>query len=126
MVVFTTQIISNAYSRKSKCKTHNHTCRCHTPSILFLINDADTLWPLSYTPLLNLFNHARPFLISCFDVTYLFSDFLHPFPQLVGHVTHLQGFVTAEAVEVLLVSHALVQLEQGVPPGHQQFKNHLG
>lgn len=92
---------------------------------LFLINDTDTLWPLSYTPLLDLLNHALPFLISCFDMTHLFSNFLHPFPQLVSHVTHLQGFVTAEAVEVLLVSHALVQLEQGVPPGQQQFKNHL-
>lgn len=51
-------------------------------------------------------------------VWYLFCNLLHSFPELMDHVTHLQSFVAAKAVEVLLVGHAVVQLGQRIPPGH--------
>lgn len=57
---------------------------------------------------------------------YLLSHSLDTFAQLVHHVAHLQGFVGAEVGEVVVVSHAPVEVPQWVPPRHQELQNHLG
>lgn len=59
------------------------------------------------------------------DVPYLLSDFLHTLAQLVHHVAHLQSFVGAVVVEVMVVRHTLVEVPQGIPPRHQELQNHL-
>lgn len=41
------------------------------------------------------------------------------------HVTHLQSFVGAEVVEVVVMGHALVEIPQRVLPRDQELQNHL-
>ena len=40
-------------------------------------------------------------------------------------ITHHQGLVRAEAVEVVVVGHALVEVPEGAPPRPQQLQDHL-
>lgn len=58
---------------------------------------------------------------------YLLYHFGHAVPQLVHNITDLQCLIGAEVVEVLILilSHAPVELCQGVSPSPQQPQNHL-
>lgn len=70
-------------------------------------------------------NELVSFLNHTHTHTHLLCDFLYTLAQLVHHVAHLQSFVGAEVVEVVLVSHALVEMPQRIPPCHQELQDHL-
>lgn len=55
---------------------------------------------------------------------YLLRNFLYTLLELMHHVTHLQSFIGAQLVEVMVMGHALVKMPQGFPPRHQQLQDH--
>lgn len=70
-------------------------------------------------------SHTHDANNQCKSNSYPLSHSLNPVPELVDHVTHLQGFAATVVVEVLPVSHDVVEVGQGISPSCQQPQNHL-
>lgn len=58
------------------------------------------------------------------EKSYLFCNFLYTSLEFMHHITHLQSFIGAQLVEVMVMGHALVEMPQWFPPCDQQLQNH--